>query len=119
MKTPSLIYEDIDVLERTLRDYLDMDIHRIILNERLKERVLNYCSENTICNGVIYEPGDLFEKYGLKGYPPGIKAQNMAEKWGYLIIDETEAMTVIDVNSGKYTGKDDSRIRYRINRRLP
>jgi ribonuclease G len=119
MKTPSLIYEDIDVLERTLRDYLDMDIHRIILNnERLKERVLNYLQQkNTICNGVIYEPGDLFEKYGLeKDIRRALRRKIWLKNGGYLIIDETEAMTVIDVNSGKYTGKDDFEDTvYRIN----
>jgi len=119
MKTPSLIYEDIDVLERTLRDYLDMEIHRIILNnERLRERVLNYLqNKTTVCNGVIYEPGDLFEKYGLeKDIRRALRRKIWLKNGGYLIIDETEAMTVIDVNSGKYTGKDDFEDTvYRIN----
>ena len=42
-KSPSLLYEDIDVLERTLRDYLDSDISRIVINNiKLKERINQY-----------------------------------------------------------------------------
>lgn len=119
MKTPSLIYEDIDVLERTLRDYLDVEIHRIILNnERLRERVLNYLQNKaTVCNAVIYEAGDLFEKYSLeKDIRRALRRKIWLKNGGYLIVDETEAMTVIDVNSGKYTGKDDFEDTvYRIN----
>lgn len=110
MKTPSIIYEDIDVLERTLRDYLDVEIRRIILNnERLRDRVLNYLQQKaTICKAVLYEPGDLFEKYGLeKDIRRALRRKVWLKNGGYLIVDETEAMTVIDVNSGKYTGKDD------------
>lgn len=119
MKTPSLIYEDIDVLERTLRDYLDVEIHRIILNnERLRERVLSYLQHKaTICRAVLFESGDLFEKYGLeKDIRRALRRKVWLKNGGYLIVDETEAMTVIDVNSGKYTGKDDFEDTvYRIN----
>ncbi len=119
MKTPSLIFEDIDILERTLRDYLDIEINRIILNnERLKERVLAYMQHKAVaCKGVIYESGDLFEKYGLeKDIRRALRRKIWLKNGGYLIVDETEAMTVIDVNSGKFTGKDDFEDTvYRIN----
>jgi len=56
---------------------------------------------------VQFEEGDLFEKYGLeKDIRRTLKRKVWLKNGGYLIIDETEAMTVIDVNSGKYTGKD-------------
>ncbi|MGI6434322.1 MAG: Rne/Rng family ribonuclease [Syntrophomonadaceae bacterium] len=119
MKTPSLIYEDIDVLERTLRDYLDVEIQRVILNnERLKERVLAYMQHKAaVCRGVVFEVGDLFEKYGLeKDIRRALRRKIWLKNGGYLIVDETEAMTVFDVNSGKFTGKDDFEDTvYRIN----
>lgn len=109
-RTPSLIYEDIDTLERTLREYLDVPISRIIINnQKLKDRISAYVArKRASCRQIIYEEGALFEKYGLER---DIKRTLRRKVWlksgGYLIIDETEAMTVIDINSGKYTGKDD------------
>ncbi|MDI9481006.1 MAG: Rne/Rng family ribonuclease [Bacillota bacterium] len=110
-KAPSLLYEDIDVLERTLRDYLDSDIGRVVINNvKLKERINNFIREKK--GGahfrVQFEEGDLFEKYGLeKDIRRALRRKVWLKSGGYLIFDQTEAMTVIDVNSGKYTGKDD------------
>ena len=48
-----------------------------------------------------------FEKYGLeKDIRKALRRKVWLKSGGYLIFDETEAMTVIDVNSGKFTGKD-------------
>lgn len=110
-KAPSLIYEDIDVLERTLRDYLDADISRVVINNgRLKDRINDYIREKKgrLHFTVHYEEGDLFEKYGLeKDIRRSLRRKVWLKNGGYLIFDQTEAMTVIDVNSGKFTGKDD------------
>lgn len=108
-KAPSLIYEDIDVLDRTLRDYLDGNTKKVIINNaKLKEKVAHFIKQKANINIMVqYEEGDLFEKYGLeKDIRKALKRKVWLKSGGYLIIDETEAMTVIDVNSGKYTGKD-------------
>lgn len=109
-KAPSLLYEDIDVLERTLRDYLDVDTRRVIINNiKLKDKITNYMDKKKVTFEftVQYEEGDLFEKYGLeKDIRRTLRRKVWLKNGGYLIIDQTEAMTVIDVNSGKYTGKD-------------
>lgn len=110
VKAPSLIYEDIDVLERTLRDYLDVEISRITINNiKLKERVIAYLQKKSTRAGCVqYENGNLFERYGLeKDIRRALRRKIWLKNGGYLIIDETEAMTVIDVNSGKFTGKND------------
>lgn len=109
-KAPSLIYEDIDVIERALRDYLDADIRRVIINNlKLKDKIdLFVKKKNTPYSlSVQYVEGDLFEKYGLeKDIRKALRRKVWLKSGGYLIIDVTEAMTVIDVNSGKFTGKD-------------
>lgn len=107
-RAPSLIYEDIDVLERALRDYLDSDISRVIVNnKKLQQKILEK-KKNSMNFTVQFEEGDLFEKYGLeKDIRRSLRRKVWLRNGGYLIIDETEAMTVIDVNSGKYTGKND------------
>lgn len=109
-KAPDLIYEDIDVIERALRDYLDSDIRRVVINNvKLKNKVANFLSDKNMRYGfeVQYIEGDLFEKCGLeKDIRRAIKRKVWLKNGGYLIFDETEAMTVIDVNSGKFTGHD-------------
>lgn len=110
MRAPSVIYEDIDVLERTLRDYLDGHTRRAVINnKKLKEKITDYMNKKNFRFDftVHFEEGDLFEKYGLeKDVRRTLRRKVWLRNGGYLIIDETEAMTVIDVNSGKYTGKD-------------
>ncbi len=108
--SPSLIYEDIDVIERALRDYLDVDTRRVITNNlKIKEKIdLITLKKNTsFLPSVAFEEGDLFEKYGLeKDIRKALRRKVWLKSGGYLIFDVTEAMTVIDVNSGKFTGKD-------------
>jgi ribonuclease G len=110
-RAPSLIYEDIDVLERTLRDYLDGDIRRVVVNnERLKKKIIHYMNSKKSFRDftVQFEEGDLCEKYGLeKDIRRSLRRKVWLRNGGYLIINETEAMIVIDVNSGKFTGKND------------
>ncbi|MEA1961090.1 MAG: Rne/Rng family ribonuclease [Bacillota bacterium] len=109
-KAPSLIYEDIDVIERALRDYLDGAIGKVVINNmKLKTKIDNFMQKKNLpyCFQVQYEEGELFEKYGLeKDIRKALRRKVWLKSGGYLIFDETEAMTVIDVNSGKFTGKD-------------
>jgi ribonuclease G len=110
MKATQMIYEDVDVVERALRDYLDSDISRIVVNNlKLKKKIdqfiLDHDAINSIC---VLAEGDLFEKYGLeKDIRKALRRKVWLKSGGYLIFDATEAMTVIDVNSGKFTGKND------------
>ena len=110
-KAPALIYEDVDVLERALRDYLDGDIRRIIINNlKLKDKIERFINKQDAgySTPIQYTEGDLFEKYGLeRDIRKALRRKVWLKSGGYLIFDATEAMTVIDVNSGKFTGKDD------------
>lgn len=110
-KAPALIYEDVNILDRALRDYLDVDIRRIIVNSRrIQDKILRFLKNRGVSQAlnVQYEKGDLFEKYGLeKDIRKALRRKVWLKSGGYLIFDSTEAMTVIDVNSGKFTGKED------------
>ncbi|HWQ75048.1 MAG TPA: Rne/Rng family ribonuclease [Syntrophomonas sp.] len=117
---PSLIYEDIDVVERALRDYLDADIRKVITNNfKIKERIdqIALRKNASFAPSIHFEEGDLFEKYGLeKDIRKALRRKVWLKSGGYLIFDVTEAMTVIDVNSGKFTGKDNfEETVYRLN----
>ncbi len=110
-KAPTSIYEDMDVLERALRDYLDGDLRHIIINNlKLKDKIDRFIKIQGTGNAynIQFAEGDLFEKYGLeKDIRKALRRKVWLKSGGYLIFDATEAMTVIDVNSGKFTGKDD------------
>lgn len=110
-KAPVMIYEDVDVLQRAFRDYRDSDIRHIIINNlKLKDKIERFL-KNQGADGnynIKFVEGDLFEKYGLeKDIRKALRRKVWLKSGGYLIFDATEAMTVIDVNSGKYTGKND------------
>ena len=109
-KAPRMIFEDIDVLDRVLRDYLDSNTSRVIIDEqRIMEKVKNDVADHYGSDfQLLYEPGPLFQIYNLeKDIRRAIRRKVWLKSGGYLIFDETEAMTIIDVNSGKYTGKRD------------
>jgi ribonuclease G len=110
-RAPCIVYEDMDVLLKTLRDYLDQDTNKVVINDiRLFERVDQY---RTVMNlgldfKLMYEAGGLFEKYGLdQEMIRSMRRKIWLKSGGYLVFDQTEAMTVIDINTGKFVGKND------------
>ncbi|MDD4801795.1 MAG: Rne/Rng family ribonuclease [Syntrophomonas sp.] len=120
MKATQMIYEDVDVIERALRDYIDGDVRHIIVNNlKLKNRVEQFIADQDAgySASVKFIEGDLFEKHNLeKDIRKALRRKVWLKSGGYLIFDATEAMTVIDVNSGKFTGKNDfEETIYRIN----
>jgi ribonuclease G len=110
-RAPCIVYEDIDVLMRTLRDYLDQDTKKIITNDvRLLERIDQYRTvmHLPLTFQFAYEAGCLFAKYGLdREITRSLRRRLWLKSGGYLVFDQTEAMTVIDINTGKFVGKDD------------
>ncbi len=107
---PGVIYEDQKVVVRILRDYLNNETAAVIVNHaEWKETIQRLLESKPACPlRVKYEPGDLFARYGLdKELKRALKRRVWLKNGGYIIVDETEAMTVIDVNSGKFTGRSE------------
>ncbi len=110
MSAPALVYRDADIVVRVIRDIIDEDIDEIITNDnecflRLKG-LLDFISPNKKRLLKLYEKGrQLFTEYGLDDEISRVYARNVSLKSGAeIVIDRTEAMTVIDVNSGKNVG---------------
>jgi ribonuclease G len=110
-KAPALVFEDMDFFERILRDYLDNEVSKIVINdEKLLTKVTDYVNDKNYGHkiDISFEPGALFEIYNLeKHIRRAIRRKVWMKSGGYLVFDETEAMTIIDVNSGKFTGNKD------------
>lgn len=108
-KAPSLIHKDLELLQRILRDLLTEDVDRVILNTKeAKEKALEIVDiiAPQLKNKILLRPtSGLFDDYDI---PAQIEKALRRKVWlkcgGYIVIDQTEALTAIDVNTGKYVG---------------
>jgi ribonuclease G len=110
---PSMVYEDLDITQRAVRDLFTPDIQRVVVDDKKTyERVCNFVEtfvpqlRNRIS---LYENEvPLMDAYGVE-----VEISRALEKkvWlrsgGYIIIETTEALTVVDVNTGRYVGRKD------------
>ncbi len=112
--TPSLLFEELDLTLRTVRDLFSDDIDKLIFDGKDEyERVSAFVQEfmpNLSHKLELYDgPDPLFDAYAIE-----IEVSNALEKkvWlrsgGHIITDQMEALTAIDVNTGKYVGKKNS-----------
>lgn len=112
VKAPSILYEDGNLAKRMIRDVYTPEIDEIIVSDySLYCDVLEEARKRggAIINKVKFyqKKGDLFTDYGLnKEVDNMLRAKVNLESGAYIIIDKTEALTVIDVNTGKYIGED-------------
>lgn len=103
-KAPALLYKDVSVAEKTLRDLYSSEEDLIIVNDRnIYEEIL----KNEM-NVEYYEDNiPMFHNYLIESQIDKLFSKKVwLKSGGYLIIDETEAMTVIDVNSGKAVSQE-------------
>jgi ribonuclease G len=105
------IYEDIDMTLQIIRDHLDKDIQLIACDTRASYQavykfVAARAPEYTSCV-VLYEgPPSIFARHNVdQQLEAALKNKVMLPSGGSIVIEGTEAMTVVDVNTGRYIGK--------------
>ena len=109
-KEPIILQESDTILEKILLDIVDNNLNKIWVNtEQLKQKVENILKE--LYENVIIEveckKEKLETKYDLEQQILKISNRKIWLKCGgFITIDKTEALTAIDVNSGKFTGKE-------------
>ena len=108
---PCLLYKDMGLVGRVLRDELNSEVSQIIVdNQEEYDRVREYLErykESESLPSLTFHRGNipLFEYYDMEKEIDALLDNKVWLKSGaYLVIDQTEALTVIDVNTGKYTG---------------
>ena len=107
---PILLYRDVDLIIRIVRDYLSSDVEEFVLDNReAYGRVcdlLKYTSPELVSKVRLYEASeDIFAHYGLDDELDKVGQRCVWLKCGgNIVIDKTEALTVIDVNTGKFVG---------------
>jgi ribonuclease G len=113
VSAPSLLYSDLDLVFRSVRDLMRQDVKRLVIDseeghERIKDFVRTYF-EKLLGKIELYEGTEpLFDAYGIElEISRALGRKVWLKSGGYIIIDQTEAMTVIDVNTGKFVGKEE------------
>jgi ribonuclease G len=110
-KSPALIYHDLNVVERVLRDQVTSDFSVIWVDaESEYERILRFANrfQPALVKRVkLYtKETPLFEQFGLnEEINKALKSKVWLKSGGYIVINQTEALVAIDVNTGKYVGK--------------
>ncbi len=113
MKAPSLVREDLDVVFRTIRDYLTTEIQTLHIDDpkeyqRVMDFIATYMPDYQ--SRVRLWEGDhpLFSSYDVDRHlAKALEKKIWLKSGGYLVIDRAEALTVIDVNTGRFVGESD------------
>ncbi len=110
---PHMLYSDLDLRFRSVRDLMTKEVESLIVDtredyEEIQETVNSYFP-NLLDRIELYEGQEpLFERYGVEiDITRALDRSVWLKSGGYIVIDQTEAMTVIDVNTGKFVGKQD------------
>jgi ribonuclease G len=110
-KAPTLIYHDLNLAERILRDQVSEGFSHIwVDNEQEYERALRFVSrfQPSLVKRVKLYTKDvpLFEQFSIQEeINKALKSKVWLKSGGYIVINQTEALVAIDVNTGKYVGK--------------
>lgn len=107
-KKPTLLYREADLVMRMVRDHFTADVKQVVVDSReAYERICQVFPGSQWQSRIRLYEGDepIFEHYGLEEGLKGLMSRIVPlPSGGNLVIDHTEALTVIDVNSSKYTG---------------
>ena len=112
-QAPSLVYDDFATSDQVIRDLFTPDVSNIYIDDKkLYNRIYNYVNEVNPSQSTKIQlkkgKGYIFEQHNIDDQ---IKKTLQKKVWlksgGHLVIEHTEAMVVIDVNSGRFIGKKD------------
>jgi len=110
-KAPALIHHDLDLTQRVLRDQLNPTFKNIWLdNEEHYESVVRFVQrfQPALVNRVrLYtRPEPIFDTFGITAeLEKALRPKVWLKSGGYIVINQTEALVAIDVNTGKFVGK--------------
>ena len=111
MSAPALMHNELDLVFRVMRDAFTGDVDRMIIDsaeehQRAKEYVDTYIPQLSRRVKLYDDDEPVFEHYGVEiEISRALGRKVWLKSGGYIIIDQTEALTTIDVNTGRYVGK--------------
>jgi ribonuclease G len=110
-QAPSLLYQDLDITLRAVRDLFTLEVDKLVIDSpEVYERVLRFVDTflpSLKANVKLYEGSEpIFDAHGIEMELQRALARKVwLKSGGYIVIEMTEALTAIDVNTGRYVGK--------------
>jgi ribonuclease G len=115
-KPASLVHRDLDLVQRILRDQLSDDFESVrVDSEEEYQRIVEFVNRihpRMVKRVKLYTRDQpILEAYGVQGeIDKAIKPRVWLRSGGYLVINQTEALVAIDVNTGKFVGRGNGRL---------
>ena len=114
VKCPGLLYEELDLTLRTIRDVFSADVGRLVIESKEEyDRASAFVAEflpGLADRVVLYDSKvDIFDAHGIEIELDGALDKKVwLRSGGHLVMDQMEALTAVDVNTGKFVGKKNS-----------
>jgi ribonuclease G len=115
-KAPSILHRDLNLVERILRDYITNEYTAIwVDSEEEYTKVVDFMSRfqpGLVSRVKLYtKETPVFEEFGIQQeIDKGLRPKVWLKSGGYIVINHTEALVAIDVNTGKFVGKGSNRL---------
>jgi ribonuclease G len=116
------VFQEPDLIERTVRDFLTEDVERIVVDhakacERMREMITKISPRAAKKIMLYSEAQPIFDRFNIsKQLESTFTRQVHLKSGGYIVIDETEALVAIDVNTGRHKGgKDQEALILKVN----
>ncbi len=120
--TATCVFQEPDLIERTVRDFLTEDVERIVVDspkayDRMREMISRISKRSANKVKVYTEPQPIFDRFNIsKQLENAFSRQVHLKSGGYIVVDETEALVAIDVNTGRHKGgKDQESAIHKVN----
>ncbi len=110
---PALLHDDMDVILRIIRDLFTADVQEVVIDapqdyERVKEFIAAFMPRLTGRIKLYDRPEPIFDYYNIEEQiTKALDRRVYLKSGGHIVIDHTEALTAIDVNTGRFVGKRD------------
>ena len=110
-RSPTVLMSELDLVLKTARDLFTDEVHQIVIDDRHQyERLCRFVEmfAPDRLKDIVYYSGDepIFDAYGIEDeIGRALSRKVPLPSGGYLIIDQAEALTAIDVNTGRFVGK--------------
>ncbi len=110
---PCLLYEDLNLIFRSIRDLFNEDVKRLVIDSKIDyENCIEFCSNylpHLVDKIELYkEPVPIFDYHGIEiEINRTLGRKIWLKSGGFITIDQTEALVAIDVNTGKFVGHTD------------
>src|SRR5213075_1894620 len=112
------VFQEPDLIERTVRDFLTEDVERIVVDsqkayDRMREMISKISKRSAEKVKPYTDPQPIFDRFGItRQLENAFSRQVHLKSGGYMVVDETEALVAIDVNTGRHKGTKDRNPRF-------